>query len=293
MTILSPAAAALYPLASGLPDGEHTLELYRRTEGSYGKTVVGGLVLDPGRSLLPPPPRPPRRIEIIGDSISAGFGDEGQGSSDRHTQNGTMAFGPQLARLVGAEWSVIAHSGRGLYRNLGEQAPLVQPHMPDEFRLTHFLTSNTLPAPGTPSAFWSFDAWKPDAVIVALGTNDFAQPGPLPTETEFAGAYGRFLTFLRAVYPDAFVFCLGTLVREDGFFGDQWKACNGDVCDAVAAANAGGDARVRCVDPCAQSPQGWLPDASDYIGDWTHPTVAGHTLIAEKLRDVVAPAMGW
>ena len=29
-----------YVLASGLPDGEHTLELYRRTEGSFGATTV-------------------------------------------------------------------------------------------------------------------------------------------------------------------------------------------------------------------------------------------------------------
>jgi lysophospholipase L1-like esterase len=292
-TILSPSAATEYPLASGLPDGAHTLELVRRTEGSYGKTVVGGLILDPGKQLLVPPPRPSRRVEVVGDSISAGFGDEGQGGSDRHTQNGNMAFGPQLARLLQAEWSVVAHSGRGLYRNLGEQAPLVQPHMPDEFKLTHFLTSNVLPAAGTPDSFWDFDSWKPDVVLVVLGTNDFAQPGPFPAEADFGAAYHRFLSFLRAVYPRAVIFCVGTFVREDGFFGDQWKTANQYICDVAATENASGDQRIHCIDPCAQSPMGWLPDATDYIGDWTHPTVAGHTIIAEHLRDIVAPTMGW
>jgi lysophospholipase L1-like esterase len=293
VTVLSPSGSAVYPLAGGLPDGVHTLELYRRTEGSYGKTVVGGLVLDPGKGVLAPPPRPPHRIEIVGDSISAGFGDEGHGGSDRHTQNGAMAFGPQLARLLQAEWSVIAHSGRGLYRNLGEQPPLAQPHMPDEFRLKHFLTSNELPGPSMTDALWNFDSWQPDAVVVALGTNDFAQPGPVPADSDFRAAYGRFLELLRSVYPSAVLFCMGTLIREDGYFGDQWAVCNRDVCDAAAAENAKGDDRVRCVDPCAQSPQGWLPDANDYIGDWTHPTAAGHTIIAQRLRDAIAPVMGW
>jgi lysophospholipase L1-like esterase len=293
LAILSPGASGTYPLASGLADGVHTLEMYRRTEGSYGETVVGGLVLDPGKSVLTPPPRPPHRIEFVGDSISAGFGDESQGGSDRHTQNGYMAFGPQLARLLDAEWSVIAHSGRGLYRNLGEQPPLVQPHMPDEFKLAQFLTSNTLPSSGASGAFWSFDSWKADAVVIALGTNDFAQPGPFPAEADFIAATSRFLGFLRGVYPATTVFLVGTFVPENGLFGTEWQTANAILCDAVAAANAAGDPRVHCIDPCGQSAAGWLPDASDYIGDWTHPTVAGHTIIASHLHDAIAPIMGW
>jgi lysophospholipase L1-like esterase len=293
LTILSPGASGPYPLASGLPDGVHTLEVYRRTEGSYGKTVIGGLVLDPGKRVLSPPPRPSRRIEIVGDSISAGFGDEGHGGSDRHSQNGYMAFGPQLARLLDAEWSVIAHSGRGLYRDLGEQPPLLLPHMPDEFRLTHFLTTNQLPAADASDAFWDFGAWRPDVVVIVLGTNDFAQPGPFPADADFIGAYRRFLDFVRGVYPAATIFCVGTFIAENGFFGDQWKTANADICVAAAAQNAAGDARVHCVDPCAASPVGWLPDASDYIGDWTHPTVEGHAIIANQLRDAIAPVMGW
>jgi hypothetical protein len=165
--------------------------------------------------------------------------------------------------------------------------------MPDEFKLTQFLTSNQLPTPGTPGAFWNFDLWKPDAVLIVLGTNDFAQPGPFPAQADFVAAYRRFLAFVRGAYPDAVIFCVGTFVREDGFFGDQWKICNQYVCDAAAAENAAGDGRIHCIDPCAQSPLGWLPDASDYIGDWTHPTVAGHTVIAQHLRDIIAPIIGW
>src|SRR5690606_28592574 len=37
-----------YPLAVGLPAGEHTIELYRQTEGSFGTTVVLGIDLAGG-----------------------------------------------------------------------------------------------------------------------------------------------------------------------------------------------------------------------------------------------------
>ncbi len=243
--------------------------------------------------VLVPPPRPARRIEIIGDSISAGYGDEGMSGNSSATQNGYMAFGPQLARLFGAEWSVVAHSGRGLYRNLGESAPFVQPHMPDEFKLIQFLDSDQLPSPGMPDTFWSFGSWKPDLVVIELGTNDFAQPPPLPAEADFVAAYRTFLTFLRGVYPAAELFCLGTFVPETGYFVGDWQACNQYICEAARDQNTAGDSRVHCIDPCADSPAGWLPDASDYIGDWTHPTVAGHTVIANHLYDVIAPIMGW
>jgi lysophospholipase L1-like esterase len=285
--------AAVYPLASGLADGAHTLELYRRTEGLYGETLIGGLVLDPGKQVLVPPPRPSRRIEIIGDSISAGYGNDGSWSNSSTTEDGYMAFGPQLARLFGAEWSVIAHSGRGLYKNLGEIAPYVQPHMPDEFKLIQYLDSDNVPAPSMPDTYWSFRASKPDVVIIELGTNDFAEPPPFPAEADFVAAYRSFLTFLRGVYPNAEIFCLGTFVPETGYYVGEWQQCNAYICEAASDQNDAGDSRVHCVNPCADSPGGWLPDASDYIGDGTHPTAAGDTIIANHLHDIIAPVMGW
>jgi lysophospholipase L1-like esterase len=292
MKVLVTTAVTEYQLASGLPDGAHRLEIYRRSEGAYGRTVVSRLILDPGKKLLPADPRPRRRIEVLGDSISAGFGDEHNtgGGSDRHSQNGYMAYGPQLARMLDAEWSIIAHSGQGMYRNLGEAIPPSTKHMPDEFKLTQFPGWS-----GQPNPDWSFASWKADVLIVTLGTNDFADYGgaspPYPTETQFGGAYGDFLNLARSVYPNAEIFALGTFL---GTTQNQFGKCNAYICDVVKAKNAAGDTHIHCIDPGFTAAAGaWLPDGTYYIGDWTHPTIAGHTAIAGHLRDIIKPIMGW
>ena len=286
---LSPTSASEYPLAAGLADGAHTLAVYRRTAGGWGRTELNGLTLDMGKTLLAPPPRPTRKIEIIGHSISVGFGNEGSGGTSRSSENGYMAFGPQLARMFGAEWSVVGHSGQGLFRNLNEPLPPTQKHMPDEFRLTHFPVW-----PGQPNTPWDFDSWQPDALLIALGTNDFSGADPFPSATEFGAAYSEFLTFLRGAYPDAELFCVGTFAYNWGTPA-QFDDCNRYICAVVAAKNAQGDDRIHCVDPGA-GPDGnghWLPNSSDYINDWTHPTVAGHTIIAENLHAIMQPVLGW
>ncbi|HEX3387143.1 MAG TPA: electron transporter RnfD, partial [Mucilaginibacter sp.] len=51
-----------YTLASGLPAGKHSLELFKRTEWAMGKTWIYQFVLDKGSSLLAPDPVSKRKI---------------------------------------------------------------------------------------------------------------------------------------------------------------------------------------------------------------------------------------
>jgi lysophospholipase L1-like esterase len=281
--LLGPGLNGEIALASGLPDGEHTLELYRRSEGGYGKTAISGLVLDAGKELLAPPARPARKLEVVGDSISAGFGDEGTGGSTPQTQNGHAAYGPQLARLLGAEWSIIAHSGQGMFRNLCEPMPPSAQHMPDEFLLTQH--------PAVPGPAWDFAAWQPDVLLVTLGTNDFSDYPPgacqAPDLAGFKQAYADFLKLSRSKYPQAEIFAVGTFI---GTAANQFGTCNAAICEAVASV---ADPRVHCVDPSTGSEGMWLVGPGDYIGDWTHPTVAGHTKLADRLAAVIKPVLGW
>jgi lysophospholipase L1-like esterase len=295
MQRLSPNAENVYTLSSGLGDGTHTLELYRLTEGSFGLTTVNGLILEQGKKLLAGDPRPSRKIEIIGDSISAGYGNANAPASPapdfgRHMQNGYMAYGPQLARMLGAEWSVVAHSGQGLYRNVCEPLPPGNDHMPDEFKLM-FYPDGT----GDADPQWRFDMWQPDVLVIALGTNDFMDYPPgscgLPADSDFTDAYVKFLGFVRSVYPSVEVFALGTL---GAVAGNPLARANADICSAVTTVQGMGDSHVHCIDPGATGPNGaWLPNETDFVGDWTHPTIAGDTTIANELRDIIKPIMGW
>jgi lysophospholipase L1-like esterase len=288
LQLLQPTSATQYTLATGLNDGEHTFELYRRSSGGWGQTVFNGLVLDPGKNLLPPPTRPTRKIEVIGDSISVGFGNEGGGGNSREQENGYMAYGPQLARKFNAEWSIIGHSGQGVYRNLYENLPPSQDNMTDEFLLTHFPAWS-----GMQNSSWDFSKWQPDALLVVLGTNDFSG-NEVPTKYNFETAYSAFLSTIRARYPNTVIFAVGTFMYNWGVHS-QFDNCNSYICNVVAQKNANGDGNIHCIDPGAgQSGNGhWLPNASDYINDWTHPTIPGHTIIADNLYQTIKPILGW
>ena len=65
---------ATYMLASGLAAGVHTVELYRQTEGPQGESQLDGLTVGRRRADAIRPPAPSRLIEVIGDSITCGYG---------------------------------------------------------------------------------------------------------------------------------------------------------------------------------------------------------------------------
>ena len=63
-----------YPLAVQLADGDHTVTVTKRTEAAIGYATFLGFKF--GGSILPPPAAAAHKLEIIGDSITAGAGTE-------------------------------------------------------------------------------------------------------------------------------------------------------------------------------------------------------------------------
>src|SRR5262249_54005450 len=106
---------ASYDLTTGLAAGTHTVELYRQTEGGQGDSQLVSLTVA-GGSLSPPPPGPGRLIEVVGDSISAGYGTLGALSDSDcfPTESHWDTYESIAARAVGAEVSTIAASGHGM-----------------------------------------------------------------------------------------------------------------------------------------------------------------------------------
>jgi hypothetical protein len=191
---LVPASAATTMIASGLPSGRHVVELYRRTEPEWGEAQFLGFDLGAG-TLLPPPPAPPRRLEVIGDSISTGFGDEGTDPCPYtiDTQNHYVTWEAVAARAVGAELITTAWEGKGLVCNVGD-GPCTMP----------FPTYYDRTLPMRADSTWDFASWQPHAVVINLGTNDFSSAVD-PTPKQFADGYVAFLRHLRANYKDALI----------------------------------------------------------------------------------------
>ena len=93
--------------------------VWKRTEGSQGDNRFLGLDVVGGQ-LGAPPAAPDRRIEIYGDSISAGYGMDGKGPNCPYTpdtENHYLTYGALTARALSAELHTVAWSGIGMYRN--------------------------------------------------------------------------------------------------------------------------------------------------------------------------------
>src|SRR5262249_4029903 len=113
------------------------------------------------------------------------------------TQSAYMSYGAVTARSLGADASLIAASGWGVYRSLGGDMNQVLPKV----------YANTLGYSAPPT--WGFGI-KPDAVVVDLGTNDFngSDPG-----APYTAALGAFVDTIRSKYPNAWIFlALGTML---------------------------------------------------------------------------------
>ena len=123
----------IYRIASGLSESlPHSIMIQKRTEPLVGKGIFSGFILDAGRQLLPPEKRPERRIEFIGNSITSGFGDEGDttGHFTPQTENACMSYASMTARALNADYMLLSYSGRGVVRNYGDSSMTSAEPMP-------------------------------------------------------------------------------------------------------------------------------------------------------------------
>lgn len=261
-------------LATDLPEGPHLIEIYRRTEANQGESVFLGFELGSGR-LLPAPPAPERRIEIIGDSISCGYGNEGADMTcgfSPATENHYLTYGALAARALDAELITIAWSGKGVVCNYGDEAESCTNPMPVYYDRI---------LPDRPQSAWNFSNWQPHAVVVNLGTNDLSTAVD-PTQTEFQAAYVALLERVRAAYPDALI--LGTVGPL--LTGADLTTARAYIDGAVQSRVAAGDTRVKSFELAPQNP------ADGYGCDY-HPSLRTHEIMADALTNVLRAELGW
>ena len=272
-----PAGEQTLELATGLGDGVHLVELYRETEGRYGSNVFLGFTEG---TLKAPPARPERRLEIVGDSISAGFGNLGVEEHPNYgadpnggcgfsteTESAYNTYGMIAARRLDAEVSVVAVSGWGAYRDNGG----------GKSGVLSTVFENAVGLQASPA--WSFER-QADVVVVNLGTNDFALGDP--GETEFKTAYSSLLATIRQKYPDAWIISMiGPLLYGSGL--SQATAYQTAVVDER---RAGGDSRIELLNFGQQN-------GSLGTGCSWHPNVTVQTAMAERLVTSIQAVLGW
>ena len=188
----------IYPLAEGLATGQrHRIVLFKRSEGALGTVRFGGLRLSEGAQLFKPA-SPHRKILVVGDSITCGYGNEAASLEEGNTlenENGYMSYAAIAARNLNADIMMVCWSGRGMIRNYGAQGDTLET-LPELF-------NRILPTQKMPE--WNHSRFVPDVVVINLGTNDMnTSGGKTPLEKEpYIAAYKTFLARIRAFAPNA------------------------------------------------------------------------------------------
>ncbi len=190
-----------YVLVDSLQNTRHTFMLTRRNITFEKPYTFSGIILDNGATLLPPPPKPTRKIEFIGDSFTAGESDEAteqklEWEARFPVTNIDKGFAPLIAKHFNAQYTTTCRSGAGMYcdwqGNINETVPK---------RFDRTLMESSEPK-------WNFKQWVPDVVVVCLGLNDLSglkdNDGKISDEKSaaFRKTYHEFLDTLRIVYPN-------------------------------------------------------------------------------------------
>ncbi|WFB36276.1 GDSL-type esterase/lipase family protein [Kiritimatiellota bacterium B12222] len=200
--LIADAETKIYPVAEGLdPEVMHELILFRRSEAYFGVVKFEGFEF-PAGTTVEKSADPSRRMLVIGDSITCGYGNMADDVSEGNTlknENAWMAYAPLTARHFDADLVMLCWSGRGLYRNRSIQGD----------------TEGTLPKlfdailPGQASPLWDHSAYVPDVVVINLGTNDSTdRNGEKPTlsKEDYVNCYQDFIRRIRVTAPESTVF---------------------------------------------------------------------------------------
>ena len=259
-------------LAKGLSNGTHRLTLTYIIEGHQKKPVFYGLYLDDGCSLGERPTLPSRRIEFIGNSITCGYGIEGNGKEKKFLyslQNFYYTYAAIASRALNAQCQVCARSGIGLYRNYAGNIP--DQIMPNVFPHTFYTTKGEL---------WDFSLYQPDVVCVNLGCNDTSL-GKYDMN-RLTEAFKQFTVTLREHYPHAkIVYLIGAIPRSKRH-DDIRTAQEAAIADAASR----GDKEVYRMD--------FTPDDGSLgMGSVGHPSMRRHALMGEELTTYLKGLMGW
>ena len=262
------AGEHLYTVAEGLKDGDHTIELLKATEGALGISQFTGFQLSEGGRLLPVEARK-HRLEVIGDSISCGFGNMAASAAEHfspQTENAFYSYGAIAARAVEADYVCVAFSGRKMW--------------PDNTTPELYDRSLTLDS----TSQWDFAKFTPEAIVINLATNDFG--GGAPDEAGWTGAYEAFIRRLRQHAPKARIYCAMGTMMTDRAPGQPVTVLRHYLEKIAANCKAAGDEAVSIIDFGEQDP-------ANGIGAGMHPSKKTHELMGEQLAKTLRKDLGW
>lgn len=261
----------------GLEEGDHTVVLHKRSGQDFGSIFIGEVTTD--GTLVSTEPRE-RQIEVIGDSISVGYGLDGMNPcvNSAEVENNRKTYGVLAAEELDADYSIVAWSGRGLTRNYADPSLGNIPVIPELY---------TRYGANDPESSYTFpEEWSPDVVVINLGTNDWSYLGvrdPMDPAV-FTEAMIEFVQTIQGHYPNATFFLLSSPMLNDDYPTAE---------DAQHSTHA--EALQNAISEIGVDDMHFLdwPSQGSDVGCDYHPNAATHAEQGEVLAQAISAELGW
>ena len=200
---------------------EHTILFFKRMDSCH-EIVLEELELSDGSMLLEPPKKPKRKIEVYGDSVSAGEVSEAEsycGKEDPNHNgeysNSWYSYAWITARKLNAEIHDIAQGGIALLDGTGWFCDPIFLGMESVWDKVHYNPEIS------EMTKWDFRQYVPDVVIVAIGQNDNHPEDYMKEDIEGEKAirwrrhYKKWIQSIRNTYQDAVIILTTTILCHD------------------------------------------------------------------------------
>ena len=151
-------------LTSGLDNSKiHTVKMLKAIEEDYSRLYISGIETD-GVFYTPDAPSD-LKIDVYGDSITAGYGILGNGSETAYSSalwDGTVTYASKVADYLDADYNVMCMQGIALSSDCNTNKPARKYVMKDVY-MNYSVNEKTA---------WDYSKFQPDIIIINLGTND-------------------------------------------------------------------------------------------------------------------------
>lgn len=254
--------------------GEHAVEVRKLSENVMGKCGLTELATD--GEFLAPPEKKPVQLELVGDSITCGYGNEASGDGFRtEDENALAAYGFLAAEELGMEYSAVCVSG------CGAADPVWLPGMENRGMLTMYAFADAPMDRALKSetpAKWDFASNPSKVIVINLGTNDAndikMQNFAPKAMQKFHDDYAALLKLIRALNgPEAKILC--TLGSMDYYLWDEIR----DI--AAAYQEESGDGEIYC------KKLGPINMFTEGTGADTHPSAKTHLRMGKELAAAI------
>ncbi len=256
------------------------VRLIKLTEVQYATSAIHALFTD-DEATIQPTKYQRRKIEFIGDSITCGYGNEGNqyGSFTTEEENAVKSYAILCAEELKADFQLISFSGIGIISRYIEpdiEEPLTDVLMPIIYPYTDWYLYKRKEIKN--KHLWNFNEFIADIVVINLGSNDASYiRNQKDRENYFVEEYQKFISTVRKYQPESVIICtIGVMEGKISLVVQK----------AVSLYKEHtGDNKVHFFEEEAiRSEEG--------IGTAGHPTVRTHERMAQKLKEYIQEN-GW